>query len=246
MEVVLRVKHGSNLRFSFLFPGDILYPYYRWMVEHNPQELVRAAAPGGDATAAAAAHATAGFAQDATALFPASKGATDTGGGTTQDSVGVGVATAAADSSPAADGGSSSALELLRQYSAVSESSQEGDVDVGNAAPGPQDGLAGVMYGPGLPSSQQPALQPGGAIATAIVQPTSTVYEDDDDHISEPAPPGLEELPPGDLSAPAPPRDVKAIVDKLVDFVDRNGVKFEVGETGETGLCDVVLWFVSA
>jgi hypothetical protein len=37
VEVLLRVKQGSNPTFSFLFPGDRSHPYYRWIVDTNPK-----------------------------------------------------------------------------------------------------------------------------------------------------------------------------------------------------------------
>ena len=37
MEVLLRVKQARNPAFTFLMPQDAMYPYYRWIVETNPQ-----------------------------------------------------------------------------------------------------------------------------------------------------------------------------------------------------------------
>ena len=42
MEVLLRVRQSSNPTFTFLLPGDPLYPYYRWIVEANPKVRVMA------------------------------------------------------------------------------------------------------------------------------------------------------------------------------------------------------------
>lgn len=35
MEIVLRVKQGNNPNFSFLFPDDRMFPFYRWIVENG-------------------------------------------------------------------------------------------------------------------------------------------------------------------------------------------------------------------
>ena len=37
VEVLLRVRQASNPTFSFLQPGDPGYPYYRWIVDANPE-----------------------------------------------------------------------------------------------------------------------------------------------------------------------------------------------------------------
>ena len=37
VEVLMRVRQGSNPQFSFLSPGDPMHPYYRWIAETNPQ-----------------------------------------------------------------------------------------------------------------------------------------------------------------------------------------------------------------
>lgn len=37
VEVLLRVRQASNPTFTFLLPGNALYPYYRWIVDANPQ-----------------------------------------------------------------------------------------------------------------------------------------------------------------------------------------------------------------
>lgn len=37
VEVLLRVKQGSNPTFSFLFPRDRSHLYYRWIVETDPK-----------------------------------------------------------------------------------------------------------------------------------------------------------------------------------------------------------------
>ncbi|GMH32873.1 hypothetical protein BSKO_00707 [Bryopsis sp. KO-2023] len=36
-EVMLRVKQGNNPNFRFLLPDDQMFTYYRWLVEENPQ-----------------------------------------------------------------------------------------------------------------------------------------------------------------------------------------------------------------
>lgn len=40
LEVLLRVKQGGNPLFGFLLPADRLHPFYRWLVETRPQDLV--------------------------------------------------------------------------------------------------------------------------------------------------------------------------------------------------------------
>lgn len=37
MEIVLRVRQGTTPQFSFLMPTDRLHPYYRWVLETDPQ-----------------------------------------------------------------------------------------------------------------------------------------------------------------------------------------------------------------
>jgi len=37
VEVLLRVRQAANPTFNFLLPGNINYPYYRWIVEANPK-----------------------------------------------------------------------------------------------------------------------------------------------------------------------------------------------------------------
>ena len=37
VEVLLRVKQAGNPHFSFLTHGDPLNPYFRWILEANPQ-----------------------------------------------------------------------------------------------------------------------------------------------------------------------------------------------------------------
>lgn len=36
VEIVLRVKQASNYKMHFLLPGNVLYPYYRWLVDEHP------------------------------------------------------------------------------------------------------------------------------------------------------------------------------------------------------------------
>ncbi|GAX76469.1 hypothetical protein CEUSTIGMA_g3914.t1 [Chlamydomonas eustigma] len=45
VEVLLRVKQAKNPAFKFLEPGHALHPYYRWVLDTDPQELFRDAAP---------------------------------------------------------------------------------------------------------------------------------------------------------------------------------------------------------
>ena len=37
VEVLMRVRQAGNRRFAFLMPGDRVFPYYRWVVDTNPQ-----------------------------------------------------------------------------------------------------------------------------------------------------------------------------------------------------------------
>lgn len=37
MEIVLRVRQGHTLQFSFLMPTDRLHPYFRWVLQTDPQ-----------------------------------------------------------------------------------------------------------------------------------------------------------------------------------------------------------------
>jgi hypothetical protein len=37
VEVLLRVKQAANPAFKFLEPGHVLHPYYRWVLDTDPQ-----------------------------------------------------------------------------------------------------------------------------------------------------------------------------------------------------------------
>lgn len=40
---MLRVKHGSNPTFGFLFPDHALYPYFKWLVDCDPEAMAKLA-----------------------------------------------------------------------------------------------------------------------------------------------------------------------------------------------------------
>ena len=40
LELVLRIRQGRNVSFSFLRPDSPLYEYYRWLVHAQPQVII--------------------------------------------------------------------------------------------------------------------------------------------------------------------------------------------------------------
>eukprot|EP00898_Chlorokybus_atmophyticus_P007557 jgi/Chlat1/7802/Chrsp66S07252 len=140
VEVLLRVKQGSNPMFAFLTPGDPLHPYYQYILKHNPQP-------------------------------------------------------------PKPQPPAVSSLALVSM--AYNEEEPDDEQCAREAETGP------------LPRSHaQVTIQAKMAVPAA--------------HDEEPAPPGVTPVVPGSAHPSAPPPDIKQVIDKMVEYVRKNGLEFEI------------------
>lgn len=219
-DFILRVKQASNPNFMFLRPDHVLYPYYRYLVEHgaSAQEEVHpptrhqgdghiklgrmpvSAAPGQEELESDEAEGkeTDGV-QDGLGEGPLQLVRSYGGGSTTEDDKVLGMESVVSGPFPAACDPSS-----VQSAGSVAEAFVTGGVSqpLPTASMGP---YVGYLLPPGSIASASPL----GRAPPAIVMAPIAV--------------GVQ----GGSASGVPPPDTQGIIDKLVAFIKKNGSKFE-------------------
>eukprot|EP00879_Flechtneria_rotunda_P020561 GHRR01021634.1.p1 GENE.GHRR01021634.1~~GHRR01021634.1.p1 ORF type:complete len:441 (+),score=182.47 GHRR01021634.1:610-1932(+) len=240
VEVLLRVKHGANPNFAFLIPQDRLFPYYRWLVKEAPSERVRQTPQeeqdsqqeqGGQQPTASAAAAAPGVPSSpqglaALGLLRAYSMASEADSEQAEADQQLGATAAAGNAGASCARGQGDGDIGLPVYGpaalAVTSCSQ---------APGKAETAEGETAAAGNGSQADGAADIEAAVpAAGRLEHGTSAFDAATDGAAgvaaaEPAPPG-EEMHSGLDEVPTP--QIKAIIDKLVAFVAKKGIKFEV------------------
>uniref|UniRef100_A0A2P2JW84 Uncharacterized protein MANES_03G133700 n=2 Tax=Rhizophora mucronata TaxID=61149 RepID=A0A2P2JW84_RHIMU len=209
-EIILRVKQGDNPTFGFLMPDHDLHPYFRFLVDH--QELLNSAVDGKEEGNKGSQ--TGGLSGALTLLGSVYGSGEDDEGATEDDQ-----ALAENDSKAAGDGANLDishgpeqtdfTVKIVRQDGAAH---RHLDVSLKEGAHVIKKNHLITKVKPGSMSGSKKEGDSSGSISSIV------------DKL-----PGLAMPVPSDVetSILEPPSDLKRVVDKIVEFILRNGKEFE-------------------
>ncbi|KAE8713692.1 65-kDa microtubule-associated protein 1-like [Hibiscus syriacus] len=205
-EIVLRVKQGDNPTFGFLMPDHPLHPYFRFLVDH--QELLSSNSVDEEGKADGA-HDQASVRGGALSLLGTVYGSGEDEDVETENATEVkrteSVRTGVAIDKASTDGPEQkeSSLSVNRKYDTVTKHS--------------------------APLKEKASVIKGNQLITTVKAGTTTGLKKESD-ASAAEKSRASSLPPTskvELPVVEPPSDLKRVVDKIVEFILRNGRQFE-------------------